>query len=149
MADQYVYDLLETMSDYLMKIERRVERLECSEFLVGADMAVLPIAVSVSTDDIHEPASNTTAVITYSAVASIQHIISDVFFSYSDDPTGGGLTIEDGANTIFSIGIAHGGAGFIPLIPPKKGTANTNLVITLAAGGAGITGKLSVTHWTV
>ena len=100
--------------------------------------------------DVDEPAANTAAVITYVANATERHTIGGVAWSYDDDPTGGNLTIEDGAGTtIFSMDIVTKGAGFVPFDPPKQGTVNTALVLTLAAGGAGITGKLNVTaHWT-
>ena len=43
--------------------------------------------------------------------------------------------------------ITAAGAGYVPFTPPKKGTANTALTITLAAGGAGVSGKVNATQW--
>src|SRR5262249_33890385 len=82
--------------------------------------------------------------------SGVQHCLSGVAWSYSGTPTNGNLKIEDGSgNTVFSMDITAAGAGFLPFVPPKKGTANTALILTLAAGGVGITGKLSAwSHWT-
>jgi hypothetical protein len=91
-------------------------------------------------------ATHAAVVITYAAgAAGVFNCIGGVAWSYSAAPTGGNLKIEDGSgNTIFSIDITAAGAGFIPFTPPKKGSAATALIITLADGGAGIGGKLSI-----
>jgi hypothetical protein len=105
--------------------------------------------VGVSTSDVHEPAANTAAVITYTADAARQHVVSGLAWSYSGAPTGGSLKIEDGAgNTVFAVGVTAAGPGTILFPIPKAGTVNRALVVTLAAGGAGVTGKVSVlNHW--
>lgn len=112
--------------------------------------SVIPSSVVSAAGDIHLPASNTAAVVTYAADSAAAHIISGVVWSYSADPTGGNLKIENGSGTtVFSMDISSGGAGFIPFAPFKKGSLNTAMIITLAAGGSGITGKLSIpNHWT-
>ena len=102
------------------------------------------------TGDVHAPASNTAAIVTYNADATNKHCISGVAYSYDVLPTAGkNLKIEDGAGTvIFSIDIVSAKNGEIYFNPPKIGSLNTNLIITLAAGGAGITGKVSILgHW--
>jgi hypothetical protein len=107
--------------------------------------------IAASTNDVATPASNTPAVITYAAGGSgVSHCIGGLVWSYSAAPTGGNLKIEDGSgNVVFSMDITAAGAGFIPFNPPKKGTANTALIITLAAGGNGVIGKVSIpAHWT-
>jgi hypothetical protein len=107
--------------------------------------------IAASTSDVATPASNTAAQVSYAAGGSgVNHCISGIAWSYSGDPTGGNLLVEDGAgNTIFSMDITKGGAGVIYFTPPKKGSANTLFRVTLAAGGSGITGKVSVLgHWT-
>ena len=106
---------------------------------------------AVSTGDVHAPAANTVAVVSYAAAgAFLAHVLSGIAWSYSADPSGGNLKVEDGAgNVVFSLDITKGGPGFIQFPQPKKGSANTALVVTLAAGGAGISGKVSVLgHWT-
>jgi hypothetical protein len=94
-------------------------------------------------------AANTSAVLTYAAVANQSHILSGVAFSYSATPVGGSLTITDGLTIVLSVDILSGGAGFIPFNPPVRGSINTALTITLAAGGAGVIGKVSTLgRWT-
>lgn len=109
----------------------------------------LPIAAN--TADVNAPAANTAAVVTYNAgAAGVQHCLSGVAWSYSAAPTNGNLKIEDGSgNTVFSMDITAAGAGVLYFTPPKKGSAATALIITLAAGGAAVSGKVSVLgHWT-
>lgn len=112
--------------------------------------AVNIIPRAVSANDVHAPAANTAAVVTYAAVAGQSHIISGIAWSYDTDPTGGSLKIEDGAGTtVFQVGITSKGPGFFTFPQPKKGTTNTAMIITLAAGGASVTGKVSMlNHWT-
>ncbi len=106
---------------------------------------------AASTADVHAPAANTAAVVSYAAAGvGVSHAISGIAWSYSADPSAGNLKVEDGAgNVVLSLDVTQAGPGFIPLHPPKRGSANTALTVTLAAGGAGVTGKLSVlSHWT-
>lgn len=107
------------------------------------------LAAQVNTADVHAPASNTAAVITYAAPgAGFRHVLSGVAWSYDADPTAGSLTITDGGNTIFKIAVTNKGPGFIPFDPPKMAGDNAALVITLAAGGSGITGVVNALgHW--
>ena len=101
--------------------------------------------------DVHAPAVNTAAIVTYAADATKKHVITGVAWSYAGGtPIGGNLKIEDvSGNTVFSVDIDKSGPGGYEFPRPKIGTAaNTAMIITLAAGGAGITGKVSVeNHW--
>jgi hypothetical protein len=105
--------------------------------------------VGVSTGDVHEPAANTAAVVTYALDAARQHVISGVAWSYNAAPTGGSLKIEDAAgNTVFIVSITAAGPGEFIFPIPKAGTVNRALIVTLAAAGAAVTGKVSVlNHW--
>ena len=108
------------------------------------------IIPQASVNDVSAPASNTAAVVTYNAAgANISHLIGGIAWSYNAAPTGGNLKVEDGSGTtVFSMDITAAGAGFIPFTPPKKGSTNTAMIITLAAGGASVTGKVSIhNHW--
>jgi hypothetical protein len=108
-------------------------------------------AVAGSTGDVHAPSSNAAAVVTYAAAgAGVAHAISGMAWSYDLDPTGGSLKIEDGAgSTVFHVAVTSKGPGFFVFPQPKKGSANTALIITLAAGGSGVTGKVNaLNHWT-
>lgn len=102
-----------------------------------------------SPSDVDEPAVNTDAVVTYAAVAGEQHVIGGVAWSYDAAPAGS-LTIEDGAgNTVFVISILSSGENFFLFPRPLRGTVNTAMIVSLTAGGAAVTGKLSVlSHWT-
>ena len=103
-----------------------------------------------ATSDVNAPAANTAAVVTYAASAGAQHVISGIAWSYSAAPTGGNLKVEDGAgNVIFQLDVTAAGPDAVYFRPAKKGSVNTNLIVTLAAGGAAVTGKVSVLgHWT-
>lgn len=105
---------------------------------------------AASTSDVHAPSSNTAAVVTYAAgAAGVKHCLAGVYFSYNGTPTNGNLKIEDGSgNTVFSADITAAGPGYFPFFPPLKGTAATALIITLAAGGSGVSGKVTGRHWT-
>lgn len=104
-------------------------------------------ADALATTNVHAPASNTAAVITYTARTSA-HAISGIAWSYDAAPTGGNLKIENGAGTtVFTIAITAAGPGFIPFPQPRFGSPNTALIVTLAAGGAGVTGKVNVLYY--
>jgi len=107
-------------------------------------------AKSAAVADVNAPGANAAAVITYAAAgAGVSHVLGGVAWSYDADPTGGRLTITDDGNTVFDVNITSKGPGFFTFPRPKKGTANKALVITLAAGGSGVTGKVNATsHWT-
>jgi hypothetical protein len=90
-------------------------------------------------------ATNAAATVTYAAAgAGKYNVITGVAWSYSAAPTGGNLQIADGANVLLNIDITAAGPGFFMFPTPKKGSNNTALTLTLAAGGAGVVGRLSV-----
>lgn len=100
-----------------------------------------------SASDLHSPAANTAAVVTYAAIAERSHVVSGIAWSYAGAaPTGGSLKIEDGAGTLIfgPMAITAEGHGWIPFDPMKQGSKNTAMIITLAAGGASATGHVSV-----
>lgn len=66
-----------------------------------------------------------------------------ILWSYSAAPTGGRLTVAGGGFGI-DVDIIAGGPGFIPFTIPQHATGDNAIVITLAAGGAGIVGKLNL-----
>jgi hypothetical protein len=110
----------------------------------GGGAGILAVA-----GDVHEPAADTAAIVTYSGTAGVSHVISGIAFGYDIDPIGGLLTVTANAVVVFTIPVTKSGAGFIPFTPPKKSGVAHALVVTLAAGGAGCTGKVSVLgHWT-
>lgn len=92
------------------------------------------------------PAVNTAAVITVNAVAGQRHRVLGLWASYNAAPTGGRLSATDGGVTVFDVDVSAAGPLLVPL--PTGGLligVNTQLVITLAAAGAAVTGKLTAT----
>lgn len=117
----------------------------------GQVLTTLEQSRSASSANVHIPASNTASIVTISAAGSgVSNIIGGVAWSYSSPPASGNLKIEDGVGTtVFSIDITSAGPGFIPFARPMKGASNTALVVTLAAGGAGVLGKVNIlSKWT-
>ena len=94
----------------------------------------------------HAPGANLPAVITLTAAASVWHVVDRVTGGYTDVPTGGSLTIAatvQGTAVSQVIPITNGGGFVLHFDPPIQGDQNTEIVITLAAGGAGISGKVN------
>jgi hypothetical protein len=92
--------------------------------------------------------ANAAVAITFAALADRTHIIWQIDWSYSGAPTGGALTITDGGTTVFQVDISAAGPDSIIFAPPKKAKLNSAVVVTLAAGGAGVVGKLNVAQTT-
>lgn len=108
-------------------------------------MKVVKKAAAALAANIHEPAANTAAVVTYAAAPALKaHVISGVAWSYDGVPTNGSLVILDGAVRIFAVSITTAGPGFIPFDPPFKGTDAATMTVTLAAPGGAVSGKLNV-----
>ena len=108
---------------------------------------VSEIGIECSSSDVHAPAVNTAAVVTYAAVKDFKHVITGISWSYAGGtPVGGNLKVEDVSGTIvWQIDIDQSGPGGFTFPQPKKSAAaNTAMIITLAAGGAGVTGKLNI-----
>jgi hypothetical protein len=105
--------------------------------------------VPFSTADVAAPASNTAAQLSYAAVSDRRHALAGVAWSYDAAPASGELKIEDGSgNTVFRVKITAAGPGVFYFTPAKLGSLNTALIITLAAGGSGVTGMVSALgHW--
>jgi len=96
---------------------------------------------------VHEPAANTDAVVTLTAAGENRHhVLSAVAFSYNGVPTGA-LTITDGGTTIFKVHILTKRAYFFSFVPALRCMANSEVVVTLAAGGSGVTGCVNVNTW--
>jgi hypothetical protein len=86
-------------------------------------------------------AANTLVQITLPAGA--RQTLTGICWSYSDTPTGGQLTIMGGGWN-FDVDVTQGGPGFIPFPPRMRATDNNPIVITLAAAGVGVVGKLNI-----
>jgi hypothetical protein len=99
--------------------------------------------------DVANPPANTPAVITYPAQANRTQCVRGVVFAFDDDPTTTPrLQIATAGAVIFSNYVTTGGMGPLSHLY-KRGRRSQNLVITLEAGGAGVSGSLSIeNHWT-
>jgi hypothetical protein len=118
--------------------------------LAVEQQGVANTAIICAAGDIHAPAANTAAVVTYPAPPALSHVITGVAWSYSGGiPVGGRLTVVTTTHgTVFDIDIAEEGAGAITFPVPKMAAPTDVMTVTLAAGGAAITGKVNVlSHW--
>lgn len=86
--------------------------------------------------------SNAAVALTFTGVQSTSNYLTWLVWSYSNDPTGGKLTIAYGSKTI-EFDITKGGPGSM-FLPDIASGSNTTITVTLAAGGSGIVGKLSI-----
>ncbi len=107
-------------------------------------------AAYVSATDSAHPTSNTPAVVTYAATAGEFHVLHQIIASLDIAPAAAvNLKVEDvSGTTIFSVDLpAAAGIYAVTFAPAKQSAAqNTAMIITLAAGGSGVTGKLNCTH---
>jgi|GEM_PF-5504542 len=92
----------------------------------------------------HEPAANTAATKTASATEGVQHVLKKVWYSYSEAPTGGKLTVEttiNGTAVTFNFHIVGTGPGVFEF--DIVADANKDLTVTLAAGAGTCAGTLT------
>jgi hypothetical protein len=93
------------------------------------------------------PAANNAAVVTLAAPgAGRSNVVASVEWSYSAAPTGGQLTIANGIST-WTVYVTDGGPGFFRWEPPKRYADNRAVTVTLAAGGAAVSGTVNVHAW--
>lgn len=88
-------------------------------------------------------AGNAAAAVTVTAVTGKRILAATVTWSYSAAPTGGKLTVT-GSGTSFEVDITTVGPGTIDLM--YACSAATDLVVTLAAGGGTVVGKVNVAY---
>lgn len=92
-----------------------------------------------------DAAANAAATITVAADADQFHALDWVGWSYDATPTGGKLTVAIGGVTFAEADITSAGPGMLRFDPPLYNSEQTKseaMVITLAAAGAGVTGKV-------
>lgn len=94
----------------------------------------------------HKPSSNTAAVVTIAAVTGVAHELEFISFSYDAAPTNGNLKIESpSGTTLQEFYVTAAGPGFIPFSGSAvKGASGQAMIITLAAGGSGVSGIVNV-----
>lgn len=121
---------------------------------VDANGQLAPITLSsgdgVATNEVHVPAAATAAVLTYAADTGVAHGLWEITYSYSAAPTGGRLTVTDGASdVVLDIDITAAGPNQLIFPKGKLGTAGRSMVVTLASGAGAVVGKLNASHYTV
>jgi len=86
--------------------------------------------------------------ITIPADTARPNIIGQVGWSYSAAPTGGNIKVEDASGTtIFEQDVTAAGPGSFTFVPALRGTKNAALIVTLAAPGGAVVGKVFVNSW--
>jgi hypothetical protein len=105
---------------------------------------------SVASDDdvAIADSGNKAAVITYPAAGvGRRHVIGGLYWSYIGTNPVGQVKLEDGAgNIVFTTGIVGAGNDSVIFSDGKRGSENTAMIATLTAGGAGVSGIISVTE---
>ena len=99
------------------------------------------------------PATNTACIVTLTGTAAdICLLVKHMVFSYDGAPTGGLLSVTVGGTTVLTQSITASGIGPVDIggIVSQR-IASTGvpatIVITLAAGGASVTGYLTTFSW--
>lgn len=152
-----------TLNGYVDTIESKLDLLQTKLNdtknvldAVAADVASLDFLATYQLDELDRdlitpPAASASAnspvTITINAVSNRRFVIKAINCGYTATPTGGMLTITDGGTARANIPITAAGAA--PIKPDVIGTVNTAMTITLAAGGTGVVGHLSVSYYEV
>lgn len=92
-------------------------------------------------------AAGAAATITLAAGTAGQvRALDAVFWSYSAAPTGGKLTIASTGQPTFDLDVTAAGPGFLNLPGGFRGMPGATVVVTLAAPGGAVIGKVAVTR---
>lgn len=100
------------------------------------------LAAKITTETSTSSANAATS-ITKAADANEVHALHSIACSFSASPTGATVSVSVGGSTVFSMYVV-GTELLVDLDKPIYGSKNEALVVTLSAGGSGITGKLNV-----
>lgn len=88
--------------------------------------------------------SNEAATVVYTGSELQQHTLAAVIWSYSAQPTNGGLVITEDGITVFCIDIIRAGHDIIRFPRPLKTlNLNTEVSVSLLPGGVNVFGKLN------
>lgn len=79
--------------------------------------------------------------VNFAAVTDFRRIIHGLQWSYSAAPTGGKITVLDGANTIFETDVTASGPGQTDAV--LVGSVGSSTTITLASGAGSVLGKVN------
>lgn len=90
-------------------------------------------------------AAGAVATITLPAgTAAQQRVLDAVYWSYSAAPTGGRLTIASTGQPSFDVDVFAAGPGSVVLTNPFRGMPGQTVVVTLAAPGGAVVGKVTI-----
>jgi hypothetical protein len=93
--------------------------------------------------------ANHEEVVEYAASPGVRHLLEQVIFAYSAEPTDGQLTVESDGDIIWGpIWIVTGGPGPLQFSPAISVPEGQSLVVRLGAGGVDVKGSLCCMHWT-
>jgi len=109
-----------------------------------------PLAVAGSADNVAAGSAGAASILTITGQTGRNVIISQIAWSYSSAPTNGGITIKDSAGspvTYFNLDITAAGPDGWTFSPPLSIAAGLNAVITLAAPGGSIQGRVYANGW--
>ena len=118
-------------------------------FAGGMTRRIKPEPVAATTAHVSAATgANSAAVVTLTTNAAQGHVIEFVVVSFTGPSVSSSLTISDGTDTHFNQKVA--GAEWPKAIPVQLIFAkNTQVTGTLAAGGVGLTGTVTVHTYTV
>lgn len=112
-----------------------------------------PLNVQHTGADVAHGAPNADCVLDYAAAGpGRQHVIGTMEYAYYTTPTSGTIRIEDGSGVVVWGPFPVGDNQTHQLRfdeEPKRFSQNTDLRIILGAAGAGVSGVVSATHWTI
>lgn len=99
-------------------------------------------AMKVGTSYNSAPSSNTAAVISLAATTGKRWAIYQIEVSYAQLPTNGVLTITESGGEKYRLFITTAGAA--PIVSGRLFTSGAGVVVTLSAGGAGVSGAINL-----
>jgi len=115
----------------------------------GGSAGSIPVIEPATTPQNATAAVNTAVTITVAGVAGASIRLAMLSWSYSAAPTAGRVTVQDGATTVLDLDVGVSGFDQVPLPPGGiKMSVGNSCVVTLAAAGAAVIGKLNVATFT-
>lgn len=116
---------------------------------LGSGAGAVPVQETVLTPVSATAAANNPVPVTVNGVAGQTQRLAGLSWSYSAAPTGGLLTVVVNGVTILQLDITASGPGSVPLAQGGLVCqAGQNVVVTLAAAGAAVVGRLNVATYT-
>lgn len=113
--------------------------------IADAGVATIPSSILGLSTNRATSADNGAATVALTAKPGMRWVVYGYSFSYDGEPTGGTITLTRGASTVIDQqAVTSAGPGPIQFPRPLHGAANEAMTATLAAGGAGVFGRLTL-----